>query len=93
MAKLIFDYSLFFFFATVGAFNLFYFFVILPKLTSRGIKVGGDAFFTFAQPRYVKQYFAVLTESESKHWHNALLRYSPFILVIWAIGFLALAFR
>ena len=93
MAKLIFEYSIFFFFVTFGAFNLFYFYVILPKLASRGIKVGGAAFSTLGQPRYVKQYFDVLTESESKRWYNTLLRYSPFILAIWAVGVLSLAFR
>ena len=74
MSTALFDYSLGAFIAFVIVFNLLYFFVILPRLSSSGVKLGGDVFFSFRQQRYVSAYLELLSDVEKNKWHNFFIK-------------------
>ena len=91
MLTAIFDYSIAAFVAFVVLFNLLYFFVVLPKLTSSGVKLGGDIFVTFRQQRYVSAYLELLSDVEKNKWHNVFIKNSFAIcLAVWLVGMVSL---
>ena len=91
MFTAIFDYSLAAFVAFVVVFNLLYFFVVLPKLTSNGVKLGGDVFVTFRQQRYVSAYLELLSDVEKNEWRNIFIKNSFAIcLTAWLVGMVSL---
>ena len=86
----IFEYSVVTFIVAGVLFNVAYFFVVLPRLTSCGEKIGLGAFFTWGQPRRVKAYLALLSETEARLWYNVALRWSSRIAIaIWAVGMIS----
>lgn len=93
MAEAVFMTSIAAFLAIVLLFNALYFFVVLPRLTSSRVALGGDMFVTFRQQRYVKAYLDLLTEEEKRRWFNVVIRHSiPASLAVGAAGFLSTFF-
>lgn len=87
MVTAIFEYSFIAFVTFVVVFNLLYFFVVLPRLTSSRVKLDGDVFVTFRQQRYVNAYLQLLSDAEKNKWHNVLIRNSFAIgIAVWLVG-------
>jgi hypothetical protein len=90
-ASAAFTYSIYVFLALVAAFNILYFFVVLPRLRATGQKPGIAALFNITQQRYVNDYLALLTDSEKRKWHSVFLKHSFLVaLSVWAFGLIVL---